>query len=82
MQIMTQNTRTLRLVSISSISRAALCTFPIPFFKNSNAGADPGVQAYPGADPGGCRGAPLRNGVTNTNKSHFFSQNTSCIRKP
>ena len=31
---------------------------------------------------GGCRGVPLRNGVTNTNKPHNFLQNTSCIRKP
>ena len=38
------------------------------------AGADPGLFL------GG--GAPLRNGVTNTNKPHIFLQNTSCIRNP
>ena len=40
----------------------------------STAGADPGFFL------GG--GAPLRNGVTNTDKSHIFFQNSSCVRKP
>ena len=44
------------------------------FSSRMGAGADPGFFI------GG--GAPLRNGVTNTNKPHFFLQNTSCIRKP
>ena len=37
-----------------------------------------------GADPGFFLGggAPLRIGVTNTNKPHTFLQSTSCIRKP
>ena len=40
-------------------------------------------RACTGADPGFFLGggAPLRNGVTNTNKPHFL-QNTSCITKP
>ena len=42
------------------------------------------VGPCPGADLGFFLGggAPLRNGVTDTNKPHFFLQNTSCIRKP